>query len=72
LGLSGSAARKLSDDLLQGALLDFEVTLRGDFLGRCEVVSRLRSCVSVIVAVPTSKLRFAWASCSEIATFAPG
>jgi hypothetical protein len=27
------------------------------------------SCVSVMVAVPTSKLRFACASCSEIAAF---
>ena len=34
--------RELADDLLQGALLDFEVTLRRDFLGSREVETRLR------------------------------
>src|SRR5437660_1378598 len=33
---------KLADNLLQGALLDFEVALCRDLLRRCEVVSRLR------------------------------
>src|SRR6266571_3896471 len=34
--------RKFADDLLQGALLDFEIALSGDLLGCGEVVTRLR------------------------------